>query len=153
MDIWIVKGSSLQRIEEGKQQGKLLRTMMCLTVLMFCMGIHAPDPDEELKEAIKATIKEEVTKEMYDIVDKTTNDMREDLERRIDYLISGKEVEEEVTIETSVQGTEEEREEMSATFILKKVAEGLGILVIFVLIVYLVRKILEYYRRLKDCSE
>ncbi|AFN83602.1 hypothetical protein EROM_081870 [Encephalitozoon romaleae SJ-2008] len=126
---------------------------MCLTVLIFCMGIHAISSDEELKDAIRATIKEEVTKEMHDTVSRITNDMREDLEKRIDYLISGKEAEEEIAIETPVQDTEEEGEETSAVFISKKVGEGLGIGVISILIVYLVRKIFEYYRRLKDCSE
>ncbi|AFM98883.1 hypothetical protein EHEL_081840 [Encephalitozoon hellem ATCC 50504] len=127
--------------------------MVHLAILLFYIGIHASDPDEKLKEAIKTTIKEEVTKEMYDIVDKATNDMREDLERRIDYLISGKEGEEDVMVNVSMQDTEEGKEEMSATFILKKVGESLGILVILLLIIYLVTKIFEYYRKLKDCSE
>ncbi|KAG5860612.1 hypothetical protein KMI_01g02540 [Encephalitozoon hellem] len=127
--------------------------MVHLAILLFYIGIHASDPDEKLKEAIKTTIKEEVTKEMYDIVDKATNDMREDLERRIDYLISGKEGEEDVMVSVSMQDTEEGKEEMSATFILKKVGESLGILVILLLIIYLVTKIFEYYRKLKDCSE
>ncbi|WEL39341.1 hypothetical protein PFJ87_08g02080 [Encephalitozoon hellem] len=127
--------------------------MVHLAILLFYIGIHTSDPDEKLKEAIKTTIKEEVTKEMYDIVDKATNDMREDLERRIDYLISGKEGEEDVMVNVSMQDTEEGKEEMSATFILKKVGESLGILVILLLIIYLVTKIFEYYRKLKDCSE
>ncbi|CAD26492.1 hypothetical protein [Encephalitozoon cuniculi GB-M1] len=127
--------------------------MMYLVLFMLWVAIRSSGPDEKLKKSIENAMKEDVSKKLHDIVTKTTEDIKEKLEDEIERLIHWEERDDKMGSTQEAQGPEEEKEESFVTSALKKTCGGLVIVVILILIMYLVRKIIKYCRKLKSCYE
>lgn len=112
---------------------------MRLDLLVLCMVVRGQTAEERLGESIRHAIEEGVVEEMDAVVEKATEDAKNKIKSNVNHLLH--------------RDDPEDAEEPPRGSFLGKVGACVGVAVVAVLVVCLILKIGEYWRRLKRCSE